>query len=186
MVNGADNAIGVLESNIPIDEIVSNPNGNMLFEKILSRKNATKARNRFYNLIDEEIAPLKNHSSFFGKPDFSLGTIIQTENGKFKYTKDVSEKTEKIMSQERKIEDPKTNDKTIQINPGNGIPILNQDCWMEQTKGIDYVGIGENATYYKYSPEVSTETDDEKFVYVGKLKIGETNRTINSEGKREE
>ena len=85
IMRGADNAIGVLESNIPLSEIVASPNGNIMLQEILSEKNATKVRDQYYQAIGEKLGTSKGHMTHFNKPDFVLGTILTDERGQFTF-----------------------------------------------------------------------------------------------------
>lgn len=77
MLQGADNAIGIIESNVPLSEIVASPDGNIKFQEMLLAENSAKVRNQYYRKIGEKQEPLENHSTYFGKPDFVLGTILK-------------------------------------------------------------------------------------------------------------
>ena len=79
IVLGADNATGIIESNVPLEEIVASPSGNIKLQEMLSQENAVAARDRYYGKIGEPQGPLEKHSTHFGKPDFPLGTILKGE-----------------------------------------------------------------------------------------------------------
>ena len=51
LISGADNAIGIIESNIPLNEIVANIEGNKLLQEMLKEENARAKRNEYYNLL---------------------------------------------------------------------------------------------------------------------------------------
>ena len=178
IVRGADNAIGVIEANIPLSEIVASPDGNVKLQEMLSQEYATEARIQYYEAIREEQSPLDNHSTYFGKPDFVLGTILKGEKGGFSFSNNVSSEVEEILFQEREIEKKEKlmRDKdSVKIDIGGGMVISEVDCWLEQKNGIRFAGINNDALFYEYSPKgKAISTDDDKYVYIGETKIGET------------
>jgi len=176
MLQGADNAIGIIESNVPLSEIVASPDGNIKLQEMLSVENATKVRNQYYRKIGEKQEPLENHSTFFGKPDFALGTILKGNKGEFTFSSGISEDIEEMLCQEReemKREERMRNEESIEIDLGGGMVIAKQNCWLERESGVQFAGINDSALYYKYMPENVIKTEDKKYVYIGKVQIGE-------------
>lgn len=176
MLSGADNAYGVLESNTPISEIVASPYGNVMLEQMLSEEYATNARDNYYNIIGEETKPLEHHATFFGKPDFALGTIKRTQNGRYVIEPQISEDIEKILKEEREAIKRKENlrdEASIVHDLGGGLVISEVDCWMEQGKQIQFAGINREGLYYRYTPEGNPIKNSEgQYVYVGKVQLG--------------
>ena len=186
IVRGADNAIGILEANVPLSEIVASPNGNVLLQEILLEENATKVRDKYYKAIGEELEPLKGHTTYFGKPDFVLGTILTDEKGQYTYSdkiaEDIEEKLQKERTEIKKQESMRNND-YVEINMGGGLVIAKQDCWMEQGNGIQFAGINKDALYYQYTPNQPIKTEDNKYVYVGKAQIGQPTKINQQAGE---
>jgi len=184
IVKGADNAIGILQSNVELSEIVSDPHGNVLFQEILSQENAEKRRTEYYDKIGESQDRVKGHDSYYANPDFVLGTILKDKNGKFTYSSEVGQDVEQLLADERE-EDKKNelmrNKESVEINVGRGFVIAKQNCWLEQGKKINYAGINASALYYKYEPQKVLKTDDNKYVYLGTAQIGEPKK-VKEEG----
>lgn len=176
MVPGADNVYGVLESNTPISEIVASPYGNIMLEQMLSEGYATNARDSYYGIIGEETKPLEHHASFFGKPDFALGTLIRHKNGRYAIEPQISKEVEQILREERKTIERKEalRDKTSIVRDlGGGLVISEVDCWMEQGKQIQFAGINHDGLYYRYTPQGNPIKNSEgQYVYVGNIQIG--------------
>ena len=186
LVLGADNAIGVIESNIPLNEIVANIHGNKLLQDMLKEENAKTKRNKFYETIGEEIKPLKNHLLFFGKPDFPLGKIIKDEKGKF--TEEAS--SQKIIDllvkerEEQARQEDLRDSKSIILKAGPDLIVSEQDCWLEQEQDkFVYSGVNAEAIYYSFKPEASLKTSDGYYAYIGEVTIGEEKQKVQKEGK---
>ena len=58
-----------------------------------------------------------------------------------------------------------------------------QDCWLQQGNGIKFDGINMEALFYEYDPQKPIKTNDDKYVYIGNLQIGES-KAVN-QGKNE-
>lgn len=93
------NTIGVIQFKVQLSEIVSHYDG--MFQKILSQQNAEKRRDEYYSKIGESQERLEGHITYFGKPDFVLGTILKEKNGKFTYSSEVSQDIEQFLFDER-------------------------------------------------------------------------------------
>lgn len=175
LVQGADNAEGVLESNIPLHEIVANINGNIALQEILSKSKATAARSRYYDRIGEEEEPLENHYLYFGKPGFPLGRIEKGPNGKFKIIDESTQEVEAILEgmreEDEEIEAMQETD-SIEFNLGKGLVVAKQDCWLEPGKGIQFGGINSSAIQYEFIGGKSIKTSDGKYAYIGEVKLG--------------
>lgn len=177
IVQNADNAIGILESNVPISEIVSDVKGNLLFQDILSIENSTKARDEYYQKIGESTEKLENHHTHFGNPDFVLGRIEKNEKGIYSYNQEVSTDIEEMLNEEReedKKQDSMREKDSVIANLGKGIVVAEEDCWMEREEGIQFAGINRDALYYQFTPQKIISTESNQFVYIGTLKIGKT------------
>lgn len=176
MLSGADNATGVIESNVPLSEIVGSYSGNTIFQKVISKENAEKRRDEYYSKIGEPQERLKGHMTHFGKTDFVVGTILKGKNGKFTYSSEVSQDVEQFLSDEREEDKRKQlmrNKESIEVDIGGGIVVSKQNCWLEQGKKINFAGINMEALYYRFEPEEVMKTDDNKYAYIGSVQIGE-------------
>lgn len=186
IMRGADNAIGVLESNIPLSEIVASPNGNIMLQEILSEKNATKVRDQYYQAIGEKLGTSKGHMTHFNKPDFVLGTILTDERGQFTYTHKIAKDIEETLHQEReqlKKEEVMRDKDSAELDLGGGMIVAKQNCWMEQGKGIQFAGINKDALYYQYMPKQPIQTEDNKYVYIGRTQIGQPTKIHQQAGE---
>lgn len=186
IMRGADNAIGVLESNIPLSEIVASPNGNIMLQEILSEKNATKVRDQYYQAIGEKLGTTKGSMTHFNKPDFVLGTILTDQRGQFKYTHEIAKDIEETLHQEReqlKKEEVMRDKDSVELDLGGGMIVAKQNCWMEQGKGIQFAGINKDALYYQYMPKQPIQTEDNKYVYIGRTQIGQPTKIHQQAGE---
>lgn len=177
IVSGADNAIGFLETNVPIKEILKRPDGNTLLKEILSKKNMETKRNDYYKSIGENVEPDEYRILYVSKPSFPMGKIIQNPDGTFSY-EDASADVLKRLEAEREKEkrDFAMLDKdSVFLNVG-GIVVAEQSSWFNQnpkTKSISYGGINMDAFEYNYFPnDYPLKTSDNYYVYVGPLEIG--------------
>ena len=173
---GADNAIGIIESNIPLSEIIASPDGNIKLQEMLSKKNAEVVRDNYYKRIGESLGPIEGHSTHFGRPDFPLGTIVRGENGKFSFSSKSSDDIEVMLAQEReelKKEKRLRDEESVRVDIGGGLVVSDQDCWLEQGDGIQFAGINNAALYYRYSPEDVIRTEDNKYLYIGTAILGQ-------------
>ncbi len=186
LVLGADNAIGILESNVPLSEIVASPNGNTMLEEILSEKNATKVRDQYYQAIGEKLKPLKGHMIYFGKPDFVLGTISVDEKGQYTYSESIKADIEKRLQKEREQDKKKEtmrDKESVVIDLGQGMVVSKQNCWLEQGNEIQFAGINKDALYYQYIPKQPIQTEDNKYVYIGRTQIGKPTKIHQQAGE---
>lgn len=185
-IQGADNAIGVLEANVPLSEIVASPNGNVLLQKILLEENATRVCNQYYEAIGEKLEPLKDHTTYFGKPDFVLGTILADKKGQYTYSESIGPDIEERLQQEReqdKREESMRDKASVVMDLGQGMVVSEQDCWLEQGNGIQFAGVNKDALYYQYVPKQPIQTEDNKYVYVGKVQIGQPTKMNQQAGE---
>lgn len=178
MMAGADNACGIIESNIPLSEILASPEGNTTLLEMISKENAVEVRNQYYQKIGEPVEPLENHMLYWGKPDFVLGTITRDPKGKFSYYSDIMPDIEEILQKEREeiARKEKMRDKeSVEMDLGGGIVIARQDCWLEQGKEIAFAGINSEALYWKYSAVKPMPIEEGKYyIQIGKLQIGKS------------
>lgn len=186
VLQSADNAIGVIESNVSLAEIVASPDGNVKMQEMLSEENATKVRDQYYKSIGEELEPLKGHITHFAKPDFVLGSIFKGEKGQYTYSSKIAEDIEEKLYQEReslKKQELMRDKDSVILDAGGGLVVAQQDCWMEQGKEIQFAGINKDALYYRYMPKQPMKTEDNKYVYIGKTQIGQANRMSKQGGE---
>lgn len=186
IIQGADNAIGVIEANVPLSEIVASPDGNTKLQEMLSEENAEKIRDQYYKSIGEELGPLKGHMAHFGKPDFVLGTILKGEKGQYTYNSQIAEDIEELLQQEReslKKQKLMRDKDSVVIDAGGGLVVSEQECWMEQGKDIQFAGINRDALYYRYMPKAPIQTEDNKYVYIGKTQIGQATKVNQKSGE---
>lgn len=179
IVGGADNAIGILKSNVPLSEIVASTDGNIKLQEILTKENASTMRDSYYARIGEKSSPLEKHTTYFGKPDFILGTLQKTSNGKYFYSKEILPEIEEMLSAEReelKKEELMRNKDSVQLDIGGGMVVAKQNCWLEQGKGIQFAGINKDALFYNYMTSTPIQTPDNKYVYIGETQIGENSK----------
>lgn len=177
IVLGANNATGVIESNVPISEIVASPSGNIMFQKMLSKENAMGVSRTYWRKIGESEEPLEGHSTCFGKPDFVLGTIQKGKKGKFTITAQISPDIEEMLEDEReelRRESDMREKEAVKIDIGGGMVIARQDCWMEPGKRIRFAGINRDALFFAYEPDKPIKTPDGKYVYIGTTQIGKS------------
>ena len=186
ILGSADNITGVIESNVPLSEIVSSAEGNIKLQEMMSEENTTRVRNEYYTKIGEPIEPLKGHNTFFGKPEIPLGTIIKIKYNDYRLYKNVSIDIEDMIKEERekiaKLKEMRE-ENSVEIDIGE-IVVARQDCWLEQKNGIEFAGINKDALYYKYSPKYPIQTENNKFVYKGNLVIGRINAKEKAQKKR--
>lgn len=72
----------------------------------------------------------------------------------------------------------------VKIDLGNGVVVAEQDCWLEQGKGLKYAGINQDALLYEFSPEKQLQTKDKKYhVYIGDVQIGEGHKNSENSGE---
>lgn len=178
MIGSANNAIGIIETNIPLTEIVANPYGNIKFLEMLSEENAMKVCNEYYEKIGEPLEPLKGHKTYFSKPTFILGTLLKERKNIFSYTnninQDIEEMLEKQRNEAKRIEEMREKD-SIEVDLGGGTVIARRDCWLEQGKQISFAGINAQALYWKYTPEKPILLGNgEYYIQIGNLQIGKS------------
>ena len=174
IVSGADNAIGFLETNVPIKEILKRPNGNILLKEVLSKKNMESKRDEYYKSIGESLEP---DEGYLSKPSFPMGKIIQNPDGTFSYEEASVDILKRLEAEREKAKrDFAMLDKdSVYLNVG-GIVVAEQSSWFNQnpkTGAISYGGINMDAFEYNYFPEdYPLKTSDNYYVYVGPLEIG--------------
>ncbi len=176
-MTGADNAIGIVELNIPLAELVANPYGNEIFFKVLSEENAMKVSNEYYRKIGVPEGPLKGHATCFGKPVFVLGTIKKETDRKFSYDKEISNDIEKKLKEDRETADKRDlmrEEDCIEKKVGEDFVIAKEDCWIEPGKILQYSGINSEAMLWKYSPTTNPiKIENGKYyLQMGELRIG--------------
>ena len=178
VVSGADNAIGFLETNVQIREILKRPDGNILLKEILSKKNMEEKRNKYYASIGESLEPDKNRFLYLSKPSFPMGKILQNPNGSFSYEEEASPEVLNRIEAEREKEkrDSAMRDKDSVFLDLGGTVVAQQSSWFSQnpkTGAITYSGINMDAFEYNYFPDGQPlKTHDNYYVYVGSLEIG--------------
>ena len=184
IVSSADNALGIIESNVSISELVANPYGNdKLFEML---KNAEEVRDYYYDKIGEYRGPDEGHISHFFKPTFILGTIVKQEDGKFYYNSQSSPDIEKMLEDERnrnKKEELLREESAVEYKLGKSAVVAKRDCWIDQNNGLEYAGINMDALFFKYKPGKPVKTKDGKYVYKGSIKFGEKRFISDSNNK---
>ena len=174
IASGADNAIGFLETNVPIKEILKRSNGNILLKEVLSKKNMESKRDEYYKSIGESLEP---DEGYLSKPSFPMGKIIQNPDGTFSYEEASVDILKRLEAEREKAKrDFAMLDKdSVYLNVG-GIVVAEQSSWFNQnpkTGAISYGGINMDAFEYNYFPEdYPLKTSDNYYVYVGLLEIG--------------
>ena len=178
MLVGANNAMGVIESNVPLRDIVASPYGNSEFLEMISEENAMKICREYYQKIGEPTKPIDKHSTYFGKPDFILGTILKDEKGKFSYSSNIKQDIEEILKKDRKNEERNKlmrDEDSVELDLGGGLVVAKQYCWIEQGKKISFCGINNEALYWKYTPDSPIAIENGKYyIQIGTMQIGES------------
>ncbi len=181
MITGANNAMGVIESNVPLRDIVASPYGNIEFLKMISEENAMKMCHEYYQKIGEPTKPLDNHSTYFGKPDFVLGTILKDDKGKFSYSSNIQQDIEEILKKDRKNKERNKlmrDEDSVELDLGGGMVVAKQDCWINPGKNISFGGINNEALYWKYMPDLPIAIENGKYyIQIGTMQIGESKST---------
>ena len=178
IVGAAKNAIGIIETNVPLAEIVANPYGNIKLLEMLSAENAMQVCNEYYVKIGEPPYPLKGHTTYLGKPTFVLGTFLKEGKHSFSYTDHIAYDIEEILEEQRnelkRIEEMREKD-SVEVDLGGGTVIAKQDCWLEQGKQISFAGINTQALYWKYTPDKPIPIENGKYyLQIGSLQIGKS------------
>lgn len=176
VVSAANNAFGILETNCPIEEIVSTLAGNLCLQEILGEEYSSKARDRYYTKINESLELPENHYTYFTKPTIALGSIAKKENGDFVISETVSIEVEEKLKKEREEANRKkalTNKEFIVMDFGDGMMQVKEDCWLSKEDKMVYCGINKEALYYRYKPDFSKKLNDGTYVYIGILQLGE-------------
>lgn len=175
LIKSADNAEGLLETNVPLSEIVASVNGNLMLQEILKKERTQQARSQYYEQIGEQNEPLANHLLYLGKPPFPIGRLEKSKNGKYSIvdetSTEMSDLLEKIKKDKETTEAMQEQD-SIEIDLGGGMVIATQECWLEPGKGIQFGGINEEAIRYKFEGGKSIPTSDKKYAYIGNVTIG--------------
>lgn len=188
IVGGANNAIGILQSNVPLSEIVADVNGNITLHEMLSISNALPVCTEYYKMIGETLDPIKGGTSYFGKSEFALGTIVKHSNGKYSFNNNIDKDVERLMEKEReenkRVQAMKEKD-AIELEVA-GLTVAKQDCWLKQDRGVKFAGINSDALYYEFAPKKPIKTDDGMHIYIGDLSIGKTVIQKREEGTKSE
>ena len=182
-ISSADNAIGVLESNVPLDEIVSSPYGNEALQSIISEENATVARDNYYKSKGLPTEPLEGHLTHFSNPTFALGTILRDEKGRYSYYSTISDRTEQILQNERD-EDAEMSrlrdSKAVEVEISPGWVVAKQDCVLipDNKGGTGIAGTNSEAIPYKYTGLNTTKTEKGEYhITIGDLRLGNKSLT---------
>ena len=186
IVGGADNAIGVIESNVSLEEIVASPYGNETFLKMLSESNATVVRDNYYKKYGLPSEKLDGHCLHYSSPVFALGTIIRDDKGRYSFYDYISEDTENCLEQNRKqdTEIVRLQDKgAVAIPMSSSMVVAEQDCELFDagSEGVGITGTNNEAIPYRYTKFKTVKFED-YYITVGKLRLGE--KTPPKEGSR--
>ena len=178
IVQGADNAIGIIETNVPLAEIVASPYGNVKLEEMLSVENAMQTCMQYYEKNGLRKEPLEGHKTHFSNANFILGTILKDKNGKYSFDSKIKDDIEQMLEEERKKEEIIDNmriKEAVEVDLGNGLLIANQDCWLEQGQSIKFAGINSEALFYEYTPLKIVSIENGKYyMQIGDLQIGKS------------
>ena len=174
IVGGADNAIGVIESNVPLEEIVASPYGNEVFFKMLSEPNAEMTRDEYYKKNGLSTERIEGHMTYFANPIFVLGTITKDEKGKYSFNQFISEDIEEKLYKERekikKIEElQNSNDIYIKSGP---MVIPYEGCEIYNgSNGLGIKGVNSEGIAYSYDIFRTVKTED-GILSIGNLEVG--------------
>lgn len=174
--SGADGAVAVLETNVPLDTIIASPDGNAKLREMLEEEYASRKRDEYYNQIGEETKPYKSRNSFQGKPDFPLGTLMLNKQGFYEITDKVSQEVSEMLAtdlEKRRKSELLRSQSYVEKDFGGGMVLVNMDCWLDQREKLAYAGINMDALYYRFVPEKMLPTTDGLFAYFGKVTLGE-------------
>lgn len=185
---GGDNVIAVIESNVPLEEIVSSPYGNEALQQMLSEQNAAKARDSYYKSKGLSTERLEGHASYFSNPTIGLGTIIRNPKGRYSFNNTISADIEEMLANERayaddvsKLRDP--NAVEVEISPD--WVVAKQDCFLipDNKGGTGIEGTNSEAIHYRYTGLNTTKTKNgEYYITIGDLRIGDK-RLTSEDGK---
>ncbi|HCC03711.1 MAG TPA: hypothetical protein DEP51_02480 [Clostridiales bacterium] len=176
VVGGADNAVGFIESNVTLEEIVSNPYGNEIFLRMLSESNAAEVRDKYYKKHGLPTEKLEGHMTYWSNPHFVLGTITKDKNGKYSFDDSIGLDIEEGLSKEREITQKKDalqdpNDIYIKVSPNmviayEGCEIYNGKC------GLGIKGVNSEGISYSYDIGYTKKDNDDSFLSIGELQFG--------------
>ena len=188
VVGGADNAIGWIESNVPLEEIVSNPYGNETFLKMLSESNATEVRNEYYKKHGLSTERLEGHMTYWSNPHFVLGTITKDKNGKYSFDDSIGLDIEERLSKEREITQKKEvlqNPDDIYIKVSPNMVIAYEGCEIYNGKGgLGIKGVNSEGIAYSYDIFYTTKTEDHSVLSIGNLQVGYDSKITREKGKQ--
>ena len=177
-VSGADNAIGILESNVPMQELLKSPYGNALLQQVLKKENMEARRNAYYVSIGEKTELQEGEYSFLRRPTFPMGKITRNADGSFTYEESASQEVLERIHTEREIEadeESMIGISSAQINKA-GIVLAKETCGIERDAEngvIIYKGINDSALDYSFIPDGHPlKTQDNFYVYIGDVEIG--------------
>ena len=178
IASGADNAIGFLETNVPIKEIIKRPDGNTLLKQVLRKENMEARRNSYYVSIGEKTELQEGEYSFLRRPAFPMGKITQNADGSFAYDEAATQEVLNRIHIERENEadeESMIGISSAQINEA-GIVLAKETCRIDrdiENGTIRYKGINDSALDYSFIPEGQPlKTQDNYYVYIGDVEIG--------------
>lgn len=188
VVGGADNAIGLIESNVPLEEIVANPYGNETFLKMLSESNATKVRNEYYKNHGLSTEKLEGHWTYWSNPNFVLGTITKEKNGRYSFDDSIGTDIEERLAKEREITQKKEtlqNPEDIAIKISPDMVVAYEGCEIYNGKfGLGIKGVNSEGIAYSYDIFYTTKTEDHSVLSIGNLQVGYDSKITREKGKQ--
>ena len=174
VVGGADNAIGVIESNVPLEEIVASPYGNEVFFKMLSESNAKKTRDEYYKKNGLSTERIEGHMTYFANPIFVLGTITKDEKGKYSFNQYIGEDIEEKLYKEREKNEKRKglrNPNDIYMESGSMV-IPYEGCEIYNgSNGLGIKGVNSEGIAYSYDIFRTVKTDD-GILSIGNVEVG--------------
>ncbi len=181
VVKGADNAIGMLQTDKPIEEILSSPQGNDLLTQILQKDYAEKQLQASWK--EQGIVENEKDIRFF-QPSFNLGNISSKHNY-FEISSEITPEIKKLLETEKekagKIQE-RISEKDVLFKNGEMVignayieRILNN-----KSNAKNYKGSNSRAVPYTYSNVKLLKQTDNSYFYIGKLSTGNNKKTNES------
>lgn len=185
-ISGAGNAVGIIETEHPLEEIVKTEQGSKTLTQMLSKEYAMP---KAYEQWDSENFQYDKSSTmgyFVNNPVFYLGKIQGTRD--FELNENISQEAREEMlriERENQIESKRRSKEDMLFGgPESAIYVGDTNCYRNQTPfKIEYCGVNQEALKYRYNNPTKISGKGAPYVYSGTLLIGKpTGMTIPDEG----
>ena len=176
LVSGAGNAVGIIETEVPLEEIAKTKQGTDILVKMLSDD---YAMGKAYKAWDEEgieYSKLSTSGYAINKPLFFVGRIKGTQT--FELDENITpEVSEEILRREEdaRKEQKRRNKEDLKFADifGNTLYIGETRCYRNQTTfKTEYCGVNDEGLRYKYSTPKKISEKGDPYIYMGTLHIG--------------